>query len=181
AFELKKNQHLKIIDPQGQQVADLFAFNLADTSESLSSGRSIDYNNALHLTTGHILYSNRSNSMFTITEDTVGKHDFLFAPCSQAMFQIQYGATDHHPNCLENLTNPLKKYGVTESMITTPFNTFMNARIAPDGSITIHPPLSKPNDHITFRAETDLLVAVSACSAGACNNHNCTPINLEIT
>ena len=180
-FELKKNQHLKVIDPQGQQVADLFAFALHDISESLSSGRSIDYNNTLHLTTNHILYSNRSNPMLTITQDSVGKHDFLFAPCSQQMFQIQYGVTGPHPNCLENLANPLKKYGITESMISTPFNTFMNARIAPDGAITINPPLSKPNDHITFHAETDLIVAVSACAAPNCNNQNCTPINLEIT
>ena len=108
AFELKKNQLLKIIDPQGQQVADLFAFALHDISESLSSGRSIDYNNTLHLTTNHILYSNQSSPMLTIIEDTVGKHDFLYAPCSLEMFQIQYNITEHHPNCLENLANPLK-------------------------------------------------------------------------
>ncbi|MEO6076842.1 MAG: DUF1989 domain-containing protein, partial [Dokdonella sp.] len=40
AFELKRGDSLKVIDPEGQQVADLVAFNHNDTAESISSGRS---------------------------------------------------------------------------------------------------------------------------------------------
>src|SRR5438105_6999298 len=43
AFELKKGQTLRIIDLEGEQVADLIAFARDDKSEWLSSGRSIDY------------------------------------------------------------------------------------------------------------------------------------------
>ena len=64
----------------------------------------LDYNNTVYLTTGHVLYSNRSRPMFTILEDRVGKHDFLLTPCSPETFDILY--EDHegyHPSCFENL------------------------------------------------------------------------------
>ena len=79
-LRLRRGQVLRIVDPQGEQVSDVVAFAAQDTSERLSSGRSIDYNNTIYLTTGHVLYSNRSHPMFTILEDKVGRHDFLLTP-----------------------------------------------------------------------------------------------------
>ena len=32
AFELKRDERLKVIDPQGEQVADLVAFNRSDAA-----------------------------------------------------------------------------------------------------------------------------------------------------
>lgn len=90
-FLLQQGHLLTVIDPQGEQVADLIAFGQTDKTEWLSSGRSIDYSETIYFTTGHVLYSNRSNPMFTIVEDTVGKHDFLFATCSPEMFRILGG------------------------------------------------------------------------------------------
>ena len=69
AFKLKKDQVLKIIDVEGEQVADLIAFGADDTAEWLSSGRTIDYANTIYLTAGHLLYSNRSRPMFVIESD----------------------------------------------------------------------------------------------------------------
>jgi uncharacterized protein len=95
AFELRKGQTLRVIDPAGEQVSDVVAFasaglGRANASEWLSSGRTIDYNNTIYHTTGHVLYSNRSNPMFTILEDRVGRHDFLLTPCSPQTFEILY-------------------------------------------------------------------------------------------
>ena len=63
AFRLKKGQRLRVIDPEGQQVGDLVAFNAHDLDEYISSGRSIDYASKMFLSTGDLLYSNRSNPM----------------------------------------------------------------------------------------------------------------------
>jgi len=41
AFTLDKGQRLTVIDPQGEQVADLLAFNRADPDEVISSGRTM--------------------------------------------------------------------------------------------------------------------------------------------
>src|SRR5436309_54069 len=126
AFELKKNQSLRVIDLEGEQVADLIAFSSEDKSEWLSSGRSIDYANAIYLTKGNILYSNRSRPMLTIIADDVGRHDFLLTPCSPETFQIIYKNNAPHPSCFANLASSLAPFAIAPDTIPTTFNIFMN-------------------------------------------------------
>jgi len=180
-LRLERGQVLRVIDPEGEQVSDVVAFASEDISERLSSGRSIDYNNTVYLTTGHVLYSNRSNPMFTILEDTVGKHDFLLTPCSPETFEILYeGHEGYHPSCFENLTKNLERFGIADDDIPTTFNAFMNVDILPTGELRIGPPLSKPGDFLDLRAEMDLVVGVTACSAEKSNNHSFKSIDLEV-
>ena len=181
SFSLDRGQVLRVIDPEGEQVSDLVAFAQADKSEWLSSGRSIDYNNTVYLTTGHLLYSNRSNPMFTILEDRVGRHDFLLTPCSSETFEILYkGHEGYHPSCLENLTKNLERFGILVDDIPTTFNVFMNVDILPSGELKIGPPLSEPGDFLDLRAEMDLIVGVTACSAEMSNNYRFKPIEVEV-
>jgi uncharacterized protein YcgI (DUF1989 family) len=178
---MKRGQILRVIDPEGEQVSDVVAFAREDHCERLSSGRSLDYNNTIYLTTGHVLYSNRSNPMFSILEDRVGKHDFLLTPCSSETFEILY--EDHegyHPSCLENLTENLRRFGILQDDIPTAFNAFMNVDILPSGELRIGPPLSRPGDFVDLRAEMDLTVGITACSAEKSNNHSLKPIDLEV-
>lgn len=180
AFELERGLLLKVIDPQGEQVADLVCFSREDRREWLSSGRSLDYNGTLRLGRGHVLYSNRSNPMLAIVEDTVGRHDFLYAPCSPEMFRLQYGSEGYHPSCLENLWTHLSPYGIGPDDIPTAFNIFMHVEIQPDGTLQVLPPLSRAGDFILFRAEMDLVVGLTACSAEVTNNYRFKPISYEI-
>src|SRR5690606_42008202 len=89
--------------PEGEQVSDLAAFNREDMAEYLSSGRSIDYASRLFLTTGDVLYSNRSRPMFTLLEDTCGRHDFTLTPCSKEMFEKLYAEKKGRPGREGNL------------------------------------------------------------------------------
>lgn len=179
-FLIKKGQHLRVIDPKGEQVSDLMAFAQEDKSEWLSSGRSIDYNNTIYLTTGHILYSNKSNPMFSILEDKVGRHDFLLTPCSPEMFKKLYHYEGYHPSCFENLAKNLAPFGIEGSAIPTTLNIFMNVVVLPNGELRIDPPLSRPGDYILFRAEMDLIVGLTACSAELSNNSTFKPIDAEV-
>jgi uncharacterized protein YcgI (DUF1989 family) len=179
-FTLAAGDTLRVIDPLGEQVSDLVAFAAADPAEWLSSGRTIDYNNTIYLTTGHILYSNRSTPMLTIIGDTVGRHDFLYTPCSPETFAIIYKTTAHHPSCFENLLGGLRPFGIDPDRIPTTFNIFMNVTISPGGELHIRPPLSQPGDSITMRAEIDLIVGLTACSAEMSNNYRFKPIEYEI-
>jgi uncharacterized protein YcgI (DUF1989 family) len=180
ALTVQKGEIIRVIDVAGGQVSDLICFARQDIEEYLSSGRTIDYNEKLFLSTGDILYSNRSNPMLAIIDDPVGKHDFLFAPCSREMFRLTYGKTEAQPNCLDNLASALSQYGVKAFQIPTAFNIFMNVDVSISGKIRVRPPLSKAGDHIDLRAEMDLIVGVTACAAGKCNNYRCTPIAVEI-
>ena len=180
-LRLEAGQILRVIDPVGEQVSDVVAFAADDKSEWLSSGRSLDYNNTIYLTSGHVLYSNRSNPMFTILEDRVGRHDFLLTPCSPETFEILYeGQEGYHPSCFENLAKNLEPFGIAGDDIPTTFNVFMNVGIMPSGELEIGPPLSRPGDFVDLRAEMDLVVGVTACSAEKSNNYSFKPIDLMI-
>lgn len=180
AFVLSAGDVLRVTDPEGQQVADLIAFSRAPRPAWLSAGRSFDYNNSVYLTAGHVLYSNRSEPMLTITHDDVGRHDFLYTPCSAEMFARLYGVTGHHPSCFENLAASLAPFGIEPDSIPTTFNIFMNVEIDREGRLSILPPRSGPGAGIELRAEMDLLVGLTACSAELSNNHRLKPIDYEI-
>jgi uncharacterized protein YcgI (DUF1989 family) len=181
AFTLQAGETLRVIDPEGQQVGDLLAFNGRDVREAISSGRTFDYVSRIYLTKGDPLYSNRSNVMLRIVEDTVGRHDFLLAPCSREMFRIIYGDTDPHRGCFGNLAAALEPYGIAADFLPTAFNCFMNVPVdGVTGEIKVLPPLSKAGDSIAFRAEMDLIVGLTACSAGQSNNFAYKPIHYEI-
>ena len=181
AFELKAGQRLKIIDPRGEQVSDLLAFNRHDCAEVISSGRTLDYASKIYLTTGDALYSNRSNVMLRIVEDRVGRHDFLLTPCSADTFRIIYGDTDPHRGCFGNLAEALAPYGIVPDQIPTAFNVFMNVPVDGEtGILTVEPPLSKAGDFTIFEACMDLIIGMTACSALQSNNHSFKPIHYEI-
>ncbi len=181
AFELNKGQRLTVIDPNGEQVADLLAFNRHDVAEAISSGRTLDYASRIYLTKGDPLYSNRSNVMLRIVEDDVGRHDFLLTPCSKATFRIIYGDEDPHQGCFGNLAAALEPYGVGEDAIPTAFNCFMNVPVdGQTGEIRVLPPLSKAGDRIVFEAAMDLVVGLTACSALQSNNGSFKPIHWQV-
>lgn len=180
AFKLKKGEYLKVSDPMGQQVSDLVCFNLSDTKEWLSAGKTLDYANTILITKGHLLYSNRSKVMLEIIEDTNGRNDFLLAPCSRETFEIIYNHEGYHPSCHENLYTNLEPYDIGPDDIPVAFNVFMNVQVKNDGSFTVDPPTSKAGDYVLFKSHMDLLVGMTACSAGQSNNFNYKPIDYEI-
>lgn len=181
SVELDKGDELVIIDPEGQQVSDLVAFERTNREEYLSSGRSLDYASRMWLTTGDILYSNRSRPMFTILEDTCGRHDFTLTPCSKDTFKIIYGEDEGRPGCEGNLVAALAPYNIGVDRIPIAFNVFMHVAVDADsGEFQVLPPLSKAGDFVRFRAEMPLVVAMTACSAGQSNNFHYKPIDFQV-
>lgn len=172
---------LHVIDPRGEQVADLLAFNAADIDEVISSGRTFDYAETIYLTTGHKLYSNRSNVLLEIVADTVGRHDFLLTPCSVDTFDHFYPKLDRHRGCFGNLAEALAPYGVTPDRIPTAFNCFMNVPVdGATGKLRVLPPISNAGDSIVFRASIDLVIGLTACSAPDSNGGSFKPIHYRI-
>lgn len=181
AFVLKTGESLRVIDIKGEQVSDCICYNLNDTKEYLCSGRTIDYAETIYLTKGHSFYSNRSNIMFEIVEDTVGRHDFLLTPCSSDTFKIIYGHQSPHRGCFGNLSAALAPYGIQADDIPVSFNIFMNVPIdSTTGKVSVLPPKSKAGDYIVIKAKMDLIVGLTACSAEMSNNYSFKPIGYQV-
>lgn len=180
AFRLDRGQVLTVIDPLGEQVSDLLAFAADDVREALSNGRTFDYEETLRLGLGSKLWSNRSRVMLEIVDDTVGTHDFLLTPCSEATFRHFYPEYPVHRGCFGNLAEALAAFGIEPDAIPCAFNVFMNVSIAPDGSLRVDPPISRAGDLIRLRAEMDLIVGLTACSAYSSNGGTFKPIHYRI-
>lgn len=180
AIELSRNDLLTVIDPEGGQVSDLIAVARSDPREIISNGRTFDYEETIKLTAGSRLWSNRSNVMLTIEEDTSGLHDFLLTPCSKATFKHFYPGKPVHRGCFGNLSEALEPYGVEPDDIPTAFNVFMNVPVETDGRLSVQPPKSRAGDFVQFRAEMDLVIGLTACSAFASNGGSFKPIDYRI-
>ncbi len=180
AFKLKKGQKLKVIDAEGEQVSDMVLFNAKDRREKLSSGKTLDFEESILISSGNFLWSNRSRKMMEILEDTNGRNDFLLAPCSPETFEVMYDYEGYHPSCFENLYTNLEKFEIQPDDIPTAFNIFMNVQFDEKGKIRVDPPLSKAGDYLLFEAKMDLIVALTACSAEDSNNGSFKPIHYEI-
>jgi uncharacterized protein YcgI (DUF1989 family) len=178
-LRLRRGERLRIIDPVGGQSGDLLAYS-PDGKERLSNGRTFNYQGKIYLSTGDVLWSDRSNPMLTIVEDQVGRHDFLYAPCSVEMYRIEYKVTGYHPNCTDNLGAALRELGIEPEPLPTAFNVFMIADVAEGGRLAISPPTSRAGDAIVLRAEMDLAIALSACPASGCNGGPPRPLAFEI-
>ena len=160
SLELKKGQILKVIDIEGMQVSDILFLNKADKEEKISSGKTFDFEESILPTKENYLWSNRSNKMVKIIEDTNGRNDFLLAPCDRKTFKHFYGIEEYHPSCFENLYKNLEQYGIDKDDIPTAFNIFMNVVFEESGKIKVDPPTSKSGDYVCFEAQMDVIVAL---------------------
>lgn len=179
AWRLTAGQRLRITDLEGSQSGDLFAVAADDVADGQSNGRTFDMGGTIRLSTGSLLYSRRSRPLLRIVEDEVGVHDMLYAPCSQEMFELQYGVTGPHPNCFDNLAGSLAEFGVPSATVTTAFNFFMNVAIGSGGQLEIRPPVSTAGQSMTFAAERDVLVAVTSCAAPGTNAGGARPVRVD--
>lgn len=181
ALKLAKGETLIVSDPQGGQVSDLVCYNAEDVGEVVSNGRTFDYEETIALTTGSKLWSNRSRVMLEIIDDTVGTHDFLLTPCSFDTFRHFYPDKPEHRGCFGNLQAALEPFGIGPDAIPTALNLFMNVPVdGTSGAIAVKPPLSKAGDRIVLRAEMDLIVGLTACSAYASNGGSFKPIDYAV-
>jgi uncharacterized protein YcgI (DUF1989 family) len=181
AFRVSKGQTLRIVDPCGEQVADLICFNSSDRLETLSPGRTFDYLEKLLLTTGDALYSTASKVMFRIVRDDVGRHDLLLTPCNADTFRLIYGHQHPHRGCQGNLQEALARFGIEPHEVGATFNVFMNVTIeAGTSRICVKPPLSRAGDMLELMAEMDMIVGLTACSAEQSNNYKFKPIQYSL-
>ncbi|MQF69394.1 urea carboxylase-associated family protein [SAR202 cluster bacterium AD-804-J14_MRT_500m] len=180
AFKVRRNQLIEVVDIQGKQVCDFFAFNVHDPTEILSPVYTRSILGNLNIKLGEHLYSTLRRPLLKVLKDTVGRHDLLFAACDPARY-LEYGLSDH-PNCKSNTLSALFDIGITPSIFPAPINLFMNVEVNPDGTTEICEPVSEPGDHIVLQSIEDLVIATSACpqDQNACNGFNPTDLRINI-
>lgn len=161
ALPVRTGQLVQVTDVAGKQVADFVAFALDDHQEFVSTAVTRSANTNVMIQQGMRLFSNRREPLLELIEDTVGRHDLLYAACDPKRYE-ELGE-ENHPNCRTALAAALAPYGIEVDRIPDPVNWFMNVAIKQRGELEIREPLSERNDRVVLRALRDVVVAVSAC------------------
>ena len=174
---IRQREVLRIVDLHGRQAADFLCYDAADPSDRYSSMNTVKVQGNVFVQKGTVLYSDRGNPLFTVTDDTCGSHDTIAGCCSEANNFLRYGVRDT-PNCYANFLEILGKFGLGQNEIVGNVNFFMYVPIQSDGSMAIVDGLSKAGSYVELRAERDVLAVLSNCPQmhNPCNAYNPTPI-----
>jgi uncharacterized protein YcgI (DUF1989 family) len=166
---------------RGWTIVDLVLFDAHDIRHRFDQARTKTNQSTLFVSEGHALYSKWNTVLATITEDTFeGHHDLQKGMCSRSVHELAFrsGAMrkkylrnfswDDLPDhgCWENLARALSPHGVPPEDIPSPLNLFQHMTIdAESGHMTNSRvrPAGQGGASVTFRAEMDCLVALSAC------------------
>ena len=163
AVKVAAGRSFRVVDLEGGQVADLFAFCLADLGEHLSAEHTRAELFRLFPRVGESFVSNRRRPILQFEADTSpGFHDMLFAACDAARY-ASLGAPAGHASCADNLQTALAALGLGPLPVPQPVNLFENIPALPDGALDWQATATAPGDYVQLRAERDCAVVVSAC------------------
>ena len=162
AVAVAAGSRFRVVDLEGGQVGDLFAFVAPDLTEHISAAHTRAHLDRLFPRPGQELVSDRRRPLLRLDEDTSpGEHDLLIPACDPARYAA-LGAGTGHASCAENLQTALAPFGVRPEVVPQPVNLFMRIPVV-DGRLEWRPALSEPGDSVTFTALDDLVVVLSAC------------------
>ncbi|MEE2954759.1 MAG: urea carboxylase-associated family protein [Pseudomonadota bacterium] len=176
AATIEKNQVLRLT---AQTIIDFVAFDKNNYKEAFDQAPTKEANRCIYLKKGHQILSRSGSLLMTMIEDQfqgLGTHDLQFGMCGRArhkraaregrlneyLHQEKLVLPDH--GCAENLTRALEPWGIPYENIPSPVNFFQNMSINQmSGCMTRTQTRPKNPVSLELRAETNLLVAFSAC------------------
>jgi uncharacterized protein YcgI (DUF1989 family) len=164
AFEVSAGSIIRLTDLEGQQCVDIIAFNRHNFEEKISPFSSISKAGKIYFTTGDQVVSDELEALLTITSDDVGSHDMICGSCSPGMNRNRNnGLGAGKRTCHVNFVEQLRDYAIAPEDIPYSLNVFMNYPVDTDGLVSSASCKSRAGSAIEFRAEKDLLVAMSNC------------------
>src|ERR1700681_70394 len=181
AVWVRRGEHLRILDVEGGQVGDLFAFAGADPGEYLSASHTRTSTSRLFPRIGEQFITNRRRPILTLVADTSpGVHDMLIAACDPQRYRM-LGVTGH-ACCADNVHNALAQMGLTTDAVPQPVNVFMNITVGTEGDLSWLPAVSRPGEAVTFTAVVGCAEAASASlmDLNAINGQRPTSLAIDI-
>jgi urea carboxylase-associated protein 1 len=178
---IKRGQILRLVDLHGRQAIDFLCYNALEPSERYNAADTMKIGGSLFIGKGTKLYSDLGNVLFTVIEDTCGRHDTIGGCCSRESNRVRYGVADG-PNCRDNFLRALARHGLGKKDIVANLNFFMYVPIGQEGEMAIVDGLSRPGDYIELRAEMEVLAVLSNCPQvhNPANAYNPTPIQVVV-
>jgi uncharacterized protein len=181
AVQVAAGQRVRVVDVEGGQVGDLFAFAADEPREHLSAAHTRTVTSRLFPRLGESFVTDRRRPILELVDDTSpGSHDMLIAACDPARYEA-LGAPGH-ASCARNLESALAELGLTVAVTPQPVNVFMRIPVDESGLLRWLPAESRAGDAITFKAAMDCVVVVSACpqDLAGINGDALTPLVIDV-
>jgi uncharacterized protein YcgI (DUF1989 family) len=178
-FEVKTGEIVQISTLEGKQVADFVAVALSDPREISSTAHTRAVNNSIMISQGMGIYSNMRNKMLDVVEDTVGRHDILFAACDPKRYSVDFGIEDH-ASCRVALAGAMQPFGISYETVPDPVNWYMNVAIQQRGELELRESLAERNDYVLLEAAMDIAIGVSACPQDQNDINGGTPTDILV-
>jgi uncharacterized protein YcgI (DUF1989 family) len=185
---IRAGGRFRVVDLEGGQVGDLFAFYAEDVREYASAEHTRVHVNRLFPRPGEHFVTNRRRPILLFEEDrSPGAHDMLCAACDPSRY-AGLGVEGWHASCQENLRKAMAELGHPDVEVPQPTNLFMNIPVRTDGPfqgearIEWQVALTKPGDSVIFRTELDCYVVLSACPQDivVINDRKPTPMAIQL-
>jgi uncharacterized protein len=87
---------LRLIDLEGQQAVDFLCYDVEDPTDRYCATNTIKVQGKLFVGKGTVLYSDLGKALFTVVEDTCGRHDTIYGCCSEPNNFLRYGIRGTH-------------------------------------------------------------------------------------
>ena len=158
----------RVVDLEGGQVGDLFAFCSEITEYASAEHTRVHVNRLFPHPGEHFVTNRRRPILFFEADASPGAHDMLCAACDPTRY-AGLGVAGWHASCQENLQKAMAELGYSRVEVPQPINLFMNISVVVDGplqkdaTIGWEVALTKAGDSVTLRAELECYVVVSAC------------------
>lgn len=181
AVRVGAGRRVRVVDVEGGQVGDLFAFAADDPREHLSAAHTRSATSRLFPQVGESFVTDRRRPILTLAGDTSpGSHDMLIAACDPARYE-GLGAPGH-ASCAGNLESALAGMGLSAAVVPQPVNVFMRIPVEASGRLRWLSAESRPGDAITFEAVMDCVVVLSACpqDLAGINGDGPTPMAMDV-
>ena len=179
---IKRGEVLRLIDLEGQQAVDFLCYNAEDLGDRYNSMNTLKVQGNSYVGKGTVLYSDAGMPLFTVIEDTLGRHDTVYGCCSNPNNYLRYRVRTTE-SCYSNFLTELAKHGLDRSAIVSNVNFFMQVPIEADGAAGVAADVSPPGSYVDLRAEMDVLAVLSNCPQmhNPCNGYNPTPIRVVVS
>ena len=181
AIAVPRGAQISIVDVGGHQVGDMWAIDAADHTRWLSVSHTRDRCERLLPAINEQFRDQSGDPILTLAADTSpGIHDMLFPPCDPALLESR--GLPGHPNCRDNFLAAAASAGVSLPVVPDPVNLFQNSGPQSDGRLAVREATSRPGDAISFDAERDVIVVLTACAVDypPLNSGRCGPLRIEV-